>query len=61
MTGAVDAGTELTCTDEDCDCSLIVQNPCPHGNDYLCGCGAPLVPAGEIPSKSGVVHPDTAP
>lgn len=48
----IDAGTELTCTNLDCDCSFIVQNPCPHGDDYRCGCGAPLVPASDIPEKS---------
>jgi hypothetical protein len=48
----IDAGTELTCTDPDCDCSLIVQNPCPKGENYRCGCGAELIPASEIPEKS---------
>lgn len=47
----IDAGTELTCTNLDCDCSFIVQNPCPHGDDYRCGCSAPLVPADNVPEK----------
>jgi hypothetical protein len=47
----IDAGTELTCTNRDCDCSLIVQNPCPHGDGYKCGCGYPLLPAGAVPEK----------
>lgn len=49
---SIDAGTELTCTDAECDCSLIVQNPCPSGDDYRCGCGAKLLPASEIPEKT---------
>ncbi len=47
----IDAGTELTCTNRDCDCSLIVQSPCPHGDEYKCGCGHPLLPAGAVPEK----------
>lgn len=51
-------GAEITCTDENCDCSFVIQAPCPHGDDYRCGCGAALVPAGEVPEKSGVVTSD---
>lgn len=38
-------GSTLTCTNTDCPCSIVVQVPCPHGDDYVCGCGHPLVPA----------------
>lgn len=53
-----DAGDELTCTNEDCDCSFTLQTPCPIGDDYRCGCGASLVPAEEMPEKSGAVSSD---
>lgn len=40
----ITAGTELTCDRGDCDCKLVVEKPCPHGDDYMCGCGHPLTP-----------------
>lgn len=40
----VAAGTELTCANDDCPCRLTVDEPCPHGDDYTCGCGHPLQP-----------------
>lgn len=33
------AGTRLTCTNPECECELQIVTPCPHGNDYRCGCG----------------------
>lgn len=52
----IDSGTELTCTNEDCDCSFLVQRPCTQGSkQYRCACGAPLVAAAEVPAKSGSV------
>ena len=53
---SIEAGTELTCTNEECDCSLIVQAPCTVGSgEYRCACGARLVAAADVPAKSGVV------
>lgn len=53
---AIDAGTELTCKNPECDCSLVVQQPCSMGSDdYKCGCGSTLVPATEVAETSGVV------
>ena len=40
----ITAGTELTCEMDNCDCKVVVQKPCPHGDAYMCGCGHPLVP-----------------
>ncbi len=52
----IDAGTELTCKNTECDCSIVVQQPCSMGaDDYRCACGAELVPATEVAEKSGVV------
>ena len=49
------AGTQLTCTNPDCGCRLRVEEPCPHGDDFTCGCGHQLVAA---PDAGGelVVH-----
>lgn len=55
----VAAGTTLTCTNDDCPCRILIQVPCPHGDDYSCACGHPLVPAtdadagGAIPPTPG--------
>jgi hypothetical protein len=38
------AGTTLTCTDDDCPCRIVVEEPCPHGDRYTCACGHPLEP-----------------
>jgi len=43
---ADDAGTVLTCSNDDCDCLLRVERPCPHGDTYTCACGYSLEPAG---------------
>jgi hypothetical protein len=32
-------GTTLTCTNPDCGCLLRIEQPCPHGDAYLCACG----------------------
>jgi len=40
----VNPGTTLTCDDPDCPCRIVVQVPCPHGDDYTCACGHPLGP-----------------
>ncbi len=39
-------GTVLTCADDDCPCRLRIEVPCPHGEEYSCACGHPMVPAG---------------
>lgn len=53
---SIEAGTELTCTNEECECNLIVQGPCTIGTgEYRCACGARLVAAAAVPAKSGVV------
>ncbi len=53
----VDPGTVLTCTKADCGCRLLVQAPCPHGDDYTCACGHALEPLteadGSIPPTPG--------
>lgn len=35
-------GTTLTCSNEECDCLLRVERPCPHGDTYTCACGHPM-------------------
>ncbi len=40
------AGTTLTCSNEDCNCLLRVERPCPHGDTYTCACGHPMQDAG---------------
>jgi hypothetical protein len=54
----VTAGSTLTCTNDDCPCRIVVQTPCPHGDDYTCACGHSLVPVedaddGSIPPTPG--------
>jgi len=46
-------GTILTCTHEDCNCRVLIQEEChcPEAagpSTYQCACGAELVPAGKI-------------
>lgn len=41
----IENGTMLTCTNPDCGCRLRVEVPCPHGDEYRCGCGHDLVAA----------------
>ena len=36
------AGTILTCSNEDCRCRLRIEEPCPHGDTYTCACGHPF-------------------
>jgi len=40
-------GTVLTCTHEDCECRLLVQQACncksEVGATYTCSCGTPMV------------------
>lgn len=38
-TEANTTGTQLTCTNTDCDCMLEIITPCPHGTTYTCACG----------------------
>jgi metallothionein len=40
------AGTVLTCSNDDCGCRLRIEEPCPHGDEYRCACGHPFVDAG---------------
>jgi hypothetical protein len=42
-------GTILTCTNDDCDCRLRIEEPCPHGDTYTCACGHPFVDAATGP------------
>ena len=58
LDSSIDAGIEITCTNPDCDCSFMVNRPCPHGDEYRCGCGAPLLPADSIPEKLGTIKSD---
>ncbi len=44
---STDAGTTLTCSDNDCGCRIKVLQPCPHGESYTCACGHALTPEGE--------------
>ena len=37
-------GTRLTCTNDDCECELQINTPCPHGTTYTCACGHPFEP-----------------
>ena len=37
--GVNEAGTRLTCSNEDCGCELVIEKPCPHGDVYTCACG----------------------
>lgn len=41
----MEPGTKMTCANPDCDCQVTIDKPCPHGEDYRCGCGGELVPA----------------
>ncbi|MFY9889134.1 MAG: metallothionein [Streptosporangiaceae bacterium] len=40
-------GTVLTCSHEDCDCRVVVQQAChcqtEAGATYSCACGSPMV------------------
>lgn len=40
----IDVGTLLTCSGEECECRLLVERPCPHGDVYTCACGHPMHP-----------------
>ena len=42
-------GTVLTCTNDQCSCRLGIEEPCPHGDRYVCACGHPLEEVGEFP------------
>jgi hypothetical protein len=43
MTAATNrAGTVLTCSNDDCECRLRIEAPCPHGDTYTCACGHPF-------------------
>ena len=41
-----EAGTLLSCSNQECTCRLRIEEPCPHGDTYTCACGHPLVDAG---------------
>lgn len=41
----MEPNTVLTCSNPDCDCRIVVEKPCPHGDNYICGCGHELTPA----------------
>ena len=42
-------GTLLTCTNEECRCRILIEEPCPHGTTYRCACGYPFTEAGDFP------------
>ncbi|MGN6692618.1 MAG: hypothetical protein ACTHN0_00425 [Aquihabitans sp.] len=46
---AITEGTHLTCTNPDCPCRLLVERPCPHGDDFRCACGHPFSSTGGDP------------
>jgi len=50
-------GTTLTCSNDECDCLLRVERPCPHGNTYTCACGHPMQESGagtsDLPATPG--------
>ncbi|MDQ3955287.1 MAG: metallothionein [Actinomycetota bacterium] len=37
-------GTKLTCSNDECECELLIEKPCPHGDIYTCACGEEFVP-----------------
>jgi hypothetical protein len=39
-----EAGTVLSCSNENCGCQLRIEKPCPHGDTYKCACGHDLKP-----------------
>lgn len=41
---ATEPGTVMTCEGDDCACRVVIERPCPHGDDYRCGCGRALTP-----------------
>jgi len=47
---ANEAGTTLTCSNSECDCSLTIERPCPHGDTYTCACGHPMQSSGYLES-----------
>jgi hypothetical protein len=40
-----EVGSTLTCTNDDCNCRLRIEQPCPHGDTYICACGHEMRPA----------------
>ena len=46
-----ETGTVLTCSHEDCGCRVVIEVPCncegAAGTNYICACGAALVPVSE--------------
>jgi hypothetical protein len=53
----IEAGSLLTCTNDDCPCRIVVQVPCPHGDDYTCACGHPLGPATDAEGDGSSIPP----
>lgn len=46
MTNATPEAQLLSCSNDDCDCLIRVERPCPHGGGaYQCACGGEMVPA----------------
>ena len=46
---ANEAGTTLTCSNDDCGCRLRIEQPCPHGSDHTCACGHRFEELGDPP------------
>lgn len=46
MTHHNEAGTVLSCSNDDCGCRLTIEVPCPHGDTYKCACGHDFVAQG---------------
>lgn len=40
--GNNEAGALLTCSNPECGCRLRIEQPCPHGDTYICACGHEL-------------------
>lgn len=37
-----ESGVVLSCTNKECGCRLRIEEPCPHGDAYVCACGHDL-------------------
>ena len=53
----LDAGTTLTCTNDDCGCRLQIIEPCPHGDGYTCACGHPFTTVEGVGTSDAPVTP----
>ena len=56
VTSTNEPGTTLTCTNDECSCELTINVPCPHGDQYTCACGHPLVSSAARGDQNTVGH-----